>query len=266
MVSVQIFDLEGNPKTGIDLPEVFDYPLRPDIIKKAVLFQQSHRRQPQGRDPMAGKRTTAITMGTGHHLARQPRVKGSRYPKAQQVAFAPNSRGGRETHPPKSEKRIYKVLNKKEKAFAMCSAIAATSDKDLIVVRGHVVENIPQIPMVVVDDLEELKETKKAREVFQKLGLMRDVERVTKSLKIRAGRGTMRGRRTRHGVGPLLVVGKDRGVGKATENFLGVDVVSVENLNVELLAPGTHPGRLTIWTSSAIELIAKTYNGVDYHV
>jgi large subunit ribosomal protein L4e len=95
---------------------------------------------------------------------------------------------------------------------------------------------------------------------------MGDVERVTKSLKIRAGRGTMRGRRTRHGVGPLLVVGKDRGVGKATENFLGVDVVPVENLNVELLAPGTHPGRLTIWTSSAIELIAKTYNGVDYHV
>lgn len=82
-------------------------------------------------------------MGTGHHLARQPRVKGSRYPKAQQVAFAPNAVGGRATHPPKAEKRIYKVLNKKERILAIRSAIAATSDKDSVVVRGHAADKIP---------------------------------------------------------------------------------------------------------------------------
>ena len=260
MVSVQVFDLEGNSKASIDLPAVFDSPLRPDVIKKAVLFQQSHRRQPQGRDPMAGKRTSARTMGTGHHLARQPRVKGSRYPKAQQVAFAPNARGGRETHPPKSEKRIYKVLNKKERILAMRSAIAATSDKDSVIFRGHKVENVLQIPLVVVDDLEELKETKKAKEVFQKLGLLEDVKRVTESKKIRAGRGTMRGRRTRHSIGPLIVVGEDKGLGKAAGNLLGVDIVPVEGLNVELLAPGASPGRLTVWTSSAIERVGKIYS------
>jgi len=27
----------------------------------------------------------------------------------------------------------------------------------------------------------------------------------------------------------------------------------VADLNVEMLAPGTHPGRLAIWTTSAIE-------------
>lgn len=259
MVSVQVFDLNGNPKTNIDLPRVFETALRPDVIKKAVLFQQSHRRQPQGRDPMAGKRTSARTMGTGHHLARQPRVKGSRYPKAQQVAFAPNAVGGRATHPPKAEKRIYKVLNKKERILAIRSAIAATSDKDSVVVRGHAADKIPQIPLVVVDELEELKGTKEAKKAFEKLGLMEDVERVKGSKKIRAGRGTMRGRRTRHGVGPLIVVGEDRGIGKATGNILGVDVVSVEGLNVELLAPGTHPGRLTVWTGSAIERIGKLY-------
>jgi large subunit ribosomal protein L4e len=259
MVSVQVFDLNGNPKTTVDLPRVFETTLRPDVIKKAVLFQQSHRRQPQGRDPMAGKRTSARTMGTGHHLARQPRVKGSRYPKAQQVAFAPNAVGGRATHPPKAEKRIYKVLNKKERILAIRSAIAATSDKDSVVVRGHAADKIPQIPLVVVDELEELKGTKEAKEAFEKLGLMEDVERVKRSKKIRAGRGTMRGRRTRHGVGPLIVVGEDRGIGKATGNILGMDVVSVEGLNVELLAPGTHPGRLTVWTGSAIERIGKLY-------
>jgi len=29
-------------------------------------------------------------------------------------------------------------------------------------------------------------------------------------------------------------------------------VVPLESLNVELLAPGTHPGRLTIWTASVM--------------
>jgi large subunit ribosomal protein L4e len=39
----------------------------------------------------------------------------------------------------------------------------------------------------------------------------------------------------------------------AVGNLLGVDVVTVEKLNVELLAPGTVPGRLTVWSSSAFE-------------
>jgi large subunit ribosomal protein L4e len=30
----------------------------------------------------------------------------------------------------------------------------------------------------------------------------------------------------------------------------------VTNLNAEMLAPGTHPGRLTVWTSNAIEKLA----------
>ena len=260
MVSVQVFDLDGNPKASIDLPQVFETPFRPDVIKKAVLFQQSHRRQPQGRDPMAGKRTSARSMGTGHHLARLPRVKGSRYPKAQQAAFAPNTVGGRTTHPPRAEKRIYKRLNEKERLLALRSAIAATSDKDTVLLRGHAAEKVPQVPLIVVDDIEELKGTKEAKDVFERLGLMEDVQRVKGSMKIRAGRGTMRGRRKRHGVGPLVVVGEDKGIGKAVGNILGVEVVPVEGLNVELLAPGTHPGRLTLWTNSAIERVGKLYS------
>lgn len=259
MVSVQVFDLDGNPRTSIDLPPVFEAPFRPDVIQKAVLFQQSHRRQPQGRDPMAGKRTSAESMGTGHHLARLPRVKGSRFPKAQQGAFAPSAVGGRATHPPRAEKRIYKRLNEKERILAIRSAIAVTSNKDSVIARGHVADKVPQFPLVVVDDLEALKETKEAKDAFERLGLMEDVERVRRSKKIRAGRGTMRGRRTRHGVGPLIVVGEDRGIGKAASNLLGVDVVPVEGLNVELLAPGTHPGRLTVWTNSAMERVGKLY-------
>ena len=73
--TAQIFNLEGKPTGQADLPSVFDTPLRPDVIKRAVLSIQSHRIQPQGRDPMAGKRTSAVTR---HRLgiARVPRVKG----------------------------------------------------------------------------------------------------------------------------------------------------------------------------------------------
>jgi len=259
LVSVQVYDLKGNVNTSIDLPPVFDTPLRPDVVKKAVLFQQSHRRQPQGRDPMAGKRTSAESMGTGHHLARQPRVKGSRYPKAQQVAFAPNARGGRATHPPRAEKRIYKYINEKERLLAIRSAIAATADKDTVVVRGHAAEEVPKLPLIVTYDHEGVTETKDAKTALERLGLLGDVERVLKSKKIRAGKGTMRGRRTRHAVGPLVVVGEDRGISKAIRNLLGVDVVPVEGLNVELLAPGTHLGRLTVWTSSAIGRLGNLY-------
>ena len=62
-------------------------------------------------------------------------------------------------------------------------------------------------------------------------------------------------------VGPLLVITEDEGIVKAACNFLGVDVVSVDSLNVELLAPGTHLGRLTVWTSSAFEKVDKLFGG-----
>ncbi|MEM2093673.1 MAG: 50S ribosomal protein L4 [Candidatus Bathyarchaeia archaeon] len=252
-MSVTIYDLEGKPQSNIDLPEVFKTPFRPDIIRKSVLFQQSHRRQTQGRDPMAGKRTSARSMGTGHGLSRVPRVKGSRYPRAQQAAFAPSAVGGRATHPPKAEKRIYKRINEKERELALCSAIAATADKQIVASRGHVVEKVPQLPLVVVDAIEGLTKTTDVKNVFEKLGLMEDVKRVLRSWKARSGKAALRGRPSKHGVGPLLVVSKDQGVGRAARNLLGVDVVELKSLNTELLAPGTHPGRLTVWASSAIQ-------------
>ncbi len=33
----------------------------------------------------------------------------------------------------------------------------------------------------------------------------------------------------------------------------------VKNLNAELLAPGAHPGRLTLWTNGALEQLDALY-------
>jgi large subunit ribosomal protein L4e len=251
--AVQIYDLEGNSKETIELPRVFDTPLRPDVAKRAVLAQQSHRIQPQGRDAMAGTRTTAISMGTGHGMARLPRVKGSRYSRAQQGAFAPSAVGGRLTHPPRSEKNIYKAINKKERRLAIRSAIAATANRSLVASRGHVVDGVPELPLVVADEFQDVAKAREARQFFRNLGLWPDLERVKAAQKIRAGKGKMRGRKRRHGVGPLLVIHEDRGIRGAVRNFPGIDVVKVNELNSEVLAPGTVLGRLTVWVSSALK-------------
>ena len=50
---------------------------------------------------------------------------------------------------------------------------------------------------------------------------------------------------------------QDDGIVKATKNIPGVDVVDVKNLNAEILSPGAHGIRLTIWTKSAIEALDK---------
>ena len=208
---------------------------------------------------MAGKRTSAVGRGTGFGLARLPRVKGSGYPKAQSGAFAPNTVGGRTTHPPKSEKRIYKIINRKERRLAIRSAIAATASKELVSLRGHKIDSVPAIPLVVTDDIQEISKADEAKVAFENLGLLPDLERVLKSQKIRAGKGKFRGRKRRHGVGPLFVIDEDKGVLKAARNFLGVEIVEVERINAELLAPGASPGRLTVWSFSAIKKLEKLF-------
>ena len=256
--TVTVYGLDGKAVGRVKIPEVFRTPIRPDVIKRAVLAIQTHRLQPQGRDLMAGKRTSAESWGARRGVSRVPRVKGSRYPKAGQGAFAPMTVGGRAAHPPRVEKVIRKEINKKERRLAIRSAIAATAVKELVAARGHVVDEVKNFPLVVDDALEELERTRDVREVFKNLGLWPDVERASER-KVRAGKGKMRGRKLKKRKGPLIVVSKDGGIFKAARNLPGVDIVLVKDLNAELLAPGTHPGRLTVWTRSAFKSLDELF-------
>jgi large subunit ribosomal protein L4e len=251
----KILNLEGKATGKVELPPVFATPLRPDVIKRAVLAIQSNRLQPQGRDPMAGKRTSAESRGTGMGIARLPRRKGG----AGKAAFAPGTVSGRQGHPPLSEKNIVKKIPKKEKRLALFSAIAATASKEVVASRGHHVEDVAQIPLVVTSDFESLTRTKEAEEALVHLGVLSEIFRAREGTKVRAGKGKSRGRKMKRSVGPLIVVAENKGIVEAARNVPGVDVVTVANLNVEMLAPGTHPGRLTIWTSSAIERLGELY-------
>jgi len=113
--------------------------------------------------------------------------------------------------------------------------------------------------MVVTDDLAELKRTKDFEETLACLGLADDICRVKDSRNIRAGKGKRRGRKMKQAVGPLIVVAEDKGLRDAAANVPGVDVALVDSLNAEMLAPGTHAGRLTVWTCGAIEQLGRTF-------
>jgi large subunit ribosomal protein L4e len=255
--TAKIFDLQGKSVGKAALPDVFATPLRPDVIKRAVLAIQSSRRQAQGRDPMAGKRTSAESRGTGLGIARVPRVKGG----GGRAAFAPSTVGGRQPHPPRSEKKIVKRVPKKEARFALLSAIAATASKDVIASRGHRIEDVPDFPLVVTDSIEELTKTSEVEAALTNLGVLSDLYRVKTSRKIRAGKGKRRGRKTKQAVGPLIVVVEKTALFDAASNIPGVTLAKVKDLNAEMLAPGTHPGRLTLWTNGAIEQLGSLYGG-----
>ncbi len=254
-MKIPVLSLANEKVDEVDLPKIFDTPVRPDVIRRAVTAQQSHGFQPQGRDPMAGKRNVAISRGTGHAQARLPRAK-----ESSRADFAVQAVGGHGAFPPRSEKVTVKRINKKEKRLAIRSGIAASAQKELVAARGHKVEGVSQFPLVVDDAIEVVQKTKEIQEAFEKLGVWADVERTDRK-SVRAGRGKMRGRARKTGRGPLVVIVEDKGISKAARNLPGVDVTIIRNLNAALLAPGAHPGRLVVWTKSAFNAIDETWEG-----
>jgi len=252
-MKIPVLNLTNEKIDEVDLPKVFETPIKPEVIQRAVIAQQSKDFQPQGRDPMAGKRNTALSRGTGHAQARLPRLK-----QSGKADFAVQAVGGHLAVPPKSEKVTVKRINKKERRLAIRSGIAATANKGIVAARGHNVEGVIQLPLVLDDALEGVQKTKEIQDVFEKIGVWADVERADRK-GVRAGRGNMRGRGKKIGRGPLIVISEDKGIGKAAQNLPGVDVTVLRNLNAELLAPGAHAGRLVVWAKSAFNALDETW-------
>ncbi|WP_407355641.1 50S ribosomal protein L4 [Methanolobus sp. WCC5] len=252
MVTAKIIDLSGNVKGDIELPGVFDEVYRPDLIKRAVLAAQANRYQPYGPKMYAGMETSAASWGSGRGVAQIPRiVNGSR------AARVPQAVGGRRAHPPKPEADRTEKVNKKERRMAIRSAIAATADAGLVKARGHRFD--AQLPLVAADELENIEKTKDVVSFLQNAGVYDDVLRAKDGRNIRAGKGKLRGRRFKNKKSLLIVATCDSPLVRSARNLAGVDVVSVDTLNAELLAPGTHAGRLTVWTESAISSLGGMF-------
>jgi len=257
-----VYSIEGNKAREIELPKVFDEDVRPDLIKRAVLHEQSMEYQPKGAHKLAGMQTTAEYQGRkenyraikNHGISRLPREK---LPKGRfgRVRMLPFAVGGRRAHPPNPDKVLVESMNHKEYQKALRSAIAATARKDLVAARGHKFDGV-NVPIVVEEKFESIAKTKDVAAFVGKLGLAKDVGRARDNSKARSGVLSRRrgGRDVPRSV--LFVVKEGCAVQKAARNLAGADVCSLKNLDARMLAPGAKPGRLTVWSETVLKDIA----------
>lgn len=247
-MDLNIIDLSGNSTKKIT-SKLFDEPYRPDLIKKAVLASQANRQQPYGPHFYAGLRTSAEGWGPGRGVSRVARLR-----NGSKAARIPQAVKGRQAHPPKPEADRTEKINDKERKKAIRSALSATGDVELVRKRGH--KFSAALPLVAADELSGLTKTKDVRSFFEAVKVWDDILRA-KVTRVRAGKGKLRGRRYKEPVSILIVTAQDNGIVKAARNLAGVDIVLYDQLNAELLAPGTHAGRLTIFTESAISKLEE---------
>lgn len=169
-------------------------------------------------------------------------------------------RGGRMFNPTKTFRRWHRRVNKNQRRFAICSAVAASASVPLVMARGHRVENLPELPLVIKDDtIVNLDKTSSATGLLQKIGADDDVAHVKASRKLRSGKGKSRNRRYVQRRGPLIIYDQKAPMVHAFRNIPGVELCSVNSLNILQLAPGGHLGRFCIWTQSAFEKLDSLY-------
>jgi len=247
-----LYDLKSNKKGEIPLPKQFEQRVRSDIVAK--LFECEKFIQPYSSRLEAGKRHSASGKirhrrheWGGHYgkgISRVPRK--TMWRRGTQFfwigAEVASVRGGRRAHPPKGIGKE-KKFNKKEIKIAFNSGFAATIDNKLILSRYESLNELKLNLPVVIENLEGVK----SKEFFSfiKNTFGEAFNLAVKKKKIRAGIGSMRGRKYKSNAGLLLVIGKEEKI-----KLKGVDVKSIDEISISDLYP---LGRLAVYTKRAIE-------------
>jgi len=264
-MKMQILNMEGKKVKEIELPKYFSEVIHEDIVAKVLETKKSQ--QPYSPNLMAGKQHAAKgkvvhrrhvwRSGYGRGASRVPRKifsrRGTQFNwEAAEVPFA---RGGMRAHPPKIIHMINtKKLNKKEMNVALLSALSATANGKFISGRYDTLKNveIKNVPFII-DKIEG-----KSKIIIKSLKNILGKELfnlVLKKKSIRAGRGTMRGRKYKSNAGMLIVIGKNEKL-----KISGVDVKNANVVGVMDLAIGG-PGRLTLYTEKAIDELNRRFKG-----
>lgn len=263
-MKLPILNVDQNQAGEQQIPVQFNEHYRPDLIRRAVLALESTARQIYGADQEAGLRHSSnlskrrrnyrgsYGIGIGRVNRKIHSRRGTRFGWV--GAFSPQTVGGHRSHPPKAAKKWAQKINAKENRKAIRSAMGATLNKELVVQRGH---HIPtSYPFIIAGSFESLAKTQDVEKVLLSLGFEPELERSAQK-KVRAGKGKWRGRRYQKKKGILIVVSGNCPLITSGRNVAGVDVVPVRSLNARLLAPGALPGRVTLWTDKALEIIDK---------
>ncbi|MEI8364556.1 MAG: 50S ribosomal protein L4 [archaeon] len=269
-MKTNVYNLEGKVVKEIEIPSFFEESYRPDLIKKAVISSQSRDYQPKGVSPYSNRLNTAYYNGsrkygspmnksinTGH--ARLPRLKNRRVLMAGRVAGVSHAVGGPSAHPPKIAKILIKKINSKERTKAILSAIGATANPALVITRGSMIPEGIKLPIIIEQNIENLEKTKDVYSFLEKIGLSENIEKAKDSKTERAGKGKMRGRRYKKRKSILFILGDSKNY-KAFTNLEGVDVTNAKFVSVKELAPGTHAGRLAIFSEDAIKKLQERFS------
>ena len=254
-----MYSLDGKAVKEVELPAAFSADVRMDLISRAAISDQTKRYQRKGNDPRAGMETSAryrgrkedFGSGKNKGTAIRPREV---LPKGRlgKVKRIPSAVKGRRAHPPHVNKIIIELMNKKEYAVAIKSAIAATGHKDVVEAHGHKVKIA--LPIILENSFESVSKTKAVYNTLNAL-IGADLQRCEKA-KIRTGVRKRKGGKI-YPTSAIIAVSKDAPILKSARNIAGVDVVKVSDLTAELLAPGAKAGRLAIYTEAALAEISK---------
>ena len=208
---VKVYDLtNGAPVENkqIEIPHVFNAPIRRDVVVFVHNNMSKNNRQAYAVNKDAGHQVAAESWGTGRAVSRIPRVPGGGTHRSGQGAFGNMCRGGRMFAPTKIWRRWHRKINKNQRRYAVASALAASAVPALVMARGHDIEEVPEIPLVV-SNFGDINKTRDALSALERLNVADDVEKVKLSRKIRGGKGKMRNRRYVQRRGPLIVYGPE---------------------------------------------------------
>jgi large subunit ribosomal protein L4e len=162
--------------------------------------------------------------------------------------------------PTKTWRRWHRKISVNQRRFALVSALAASALPSLVLARGHRIEEVPEVPLVVSNSsVKDVAKTKQGVALLKALHAWSDVEKVADSKKVRSGKGKMRNRRYTKRRGPLVIYAKKSPLIQALKNISGIELCSVERLNLLQLAPGGHLGRFCIWTEDAFDRLDALY-------
>jgi large subunit ribosomal protein L4e len=261
-MNVKLLDAQGKEVGKVDMPKNFSKKMRADILIKVYESQKLAYSQGYGSKEGAGAQYSASGIskkkrhdwkGTyGKGISRVPRKIMSRNGASFNWvgATVSSTRGGRRPHAPKSEKNLFKKINKKELAIAFNTAFAGTLDSKALEEKySRKVES----GFVFKNDVFKSK-TKDFVSMLKTL-LGDTFEIALKKKKIRAGIGKMRGRKYKSNAGLLFVIGSDEEMKRK-----GISVVKVDELRVADLAPNGKPGRLACYSEAAIKEIEERFN------
>jgi large subunit ribosomal protein L4e len=243
------------------MPEVFTVPIRNDLVHFVHSSLAKNRRQGHAVFWKAGAEHSAESWGTGRAVARIPRISGSGTSRAGQATFGNMCRKARMFAPLKIWRKWHQRCNITQRRHAVASALAASACTPLVMARGHKVDGVPELPLVL-----ETKDTntKSLLSTLNKLGAGADLAKVRKSKQIRQGTGKYRNSRYVMRKGPLIVYGNDSSnIKQAARNLPGVDTCHVERLNILQLAPGGHLGRFVIYTKDAFKSLSTVFGGYN---